>query len=255
MGYLKATINKFDALDEDDDREVDAPTSNRQRKAIKKLREIVELEKKTRCELNPDQLKKISEKQKWERELTPTTKTNNIHKNVDDIERKRRQHKKTQKRKRERKKREEKRRLREERERLLREEREERERLLREERERLLREERERFLREERERLLREERERLLREEKERLLREERERFLREERERLLNKKGCFDEFVIQNKIRDTFNELYKIHGDKKKVTRLLLLRYHPDKNIDNIGVAEMWFKIFEQMRGRGEFV
>jgi hypothetical protein len=62
MVHFQAAVNKFDALYEDDDGDV--PTSNRQRKAIKKLREIIELEKKTRCELNPDQLKKNSEKQK-----------------------------------------------------------------------------------------------------------------------------------------------------------------------------------------------
>ena len=51
------------------------------------------------------------------------------------------------------------------------------------------------------------------------------------------------------------FNELYSIHKNKKKVIRLLWLKYHPDKNIDNEDVAETWFKMFEQMREEGKFV
>ncbi len=42
---------------------------------------------------------------------------------------------------------------------------------------------------------------------------------------------------------------------DIKKSYRNLSKKYHPDKNIDNEDVAEIWFKMFEQMREEGKFV
>ena len=124
MAYKRGYTNIFTSLYECDDGE--DYTSNNVRKAKKKLRQIHKLEKIPEKELTSEQRDKIAEKQKWESELKPTAKTHNIHNSKDDIERKKRQHKKSKKREQLRKKIEEirhQRKLQEERERKLREQR------------------------------------------------------------------------------------------------------------------------------------
>jgi len=72
MSYRRSVgANRFDCLDTDEEYTVFTSTVNISRKAEKKLKEIENLESRPICELNTEELAKLSRKQEWMNILYP----------------------------------------------------------------------------------------------------------------------------------------------------------------------------------------
>ena len=195
---------------------IEKTTNNVTRKAMKKLRQISKLKKKSEySELTPDELNKLEEEDKWLNILYPERKSRS-KKNVsnDDLLRKEKQHQKFKikelkrdklKRKRERKEKE---------------------------RERKEKEAWEQY---------RKWKNKKDTEEKEEHFKRERKR--EEKREKKINQEKKINLLQNPNKeqkiILEEYNQLYRIHKSHDKVFRLLSKKFHPDRNRDSIKWAE----------------
>jgi hypothetical protein len=195
---------------------IEKPTNNITRKAMKKLRQISKLKKKSEhSELTPDELNKLEEEDKWLNILYPKRKSRSKKKiSNDDLLRKEKQHQKfkIKELKREKLKRKLERR--------------------KKEREKKEKEAWEKYRKWKNKRVS---------EEREENFRRERKR--NERREKKMNQGKKFNLLHNPNKeqkiILEEYNQLYRIHNSHDKVFRLLSKKFHPDRNRDSLEWAE----------------